>query len=188
MCSQIGLLSVLLASGVAAAQTPGATAPIHHSNGVVEMSAKPILAHEPRPQSETREVYSPWAGLVEITIRNISKGVIRLAEIAPLSEVQVEVLESAGQPVDLTEAGKHAANSSGRFPGAISVSVLDLVPLEETTLRLDLAKRFEIKPGQAYKVTIRRSRGLPKTDEDGKPLKNVEVSCSFDVPDNGILR
>jgi hypothetical protein len=53
---------------------------------------------------------------------------------------------------------------------------------------LDLAKRFEIKPGQAYKVTIRRSRGLPKTDEDGKPLKNVEVSCSFDVPDNGILR
>ena len=68
------------------------------------------------------------------------------------------------------------------------MSVLDLVPLEETTLRLDLAKRFEIKPGQAYKVTIRRSRGLPKTDEDGKPLKNVEVSCSFDVPDNGILR
>jgi hypothetical protein len=37
-------------------------------------------------------------------------------------------------------------------------------------------------------VIIRRSRGLPKTDADSKPVKNVEVGCSFDVPDYGILR
>jgi hypothetical protein len=44
----------------------------------------------------------------------------------------------------------------------ISVSMHVLTPLEEMTMLLDASKRFEIKPGQAHKVTIRRSRGFPR--------------------------
>ena len=188
MCSQIGVLSFLLVSAVVGAQTPSAVAPLRPSNGVVEMSAKPILASVPRPQSEIREAYSPWAGLIEITIRNISRGVIRLEEVAPAAEFEADVLDSAGRPIARTEAGNRAVNPNRKFSGAISVSLLQLVPLQETILRVDVSKLFDIAPRKAYTVTIRRSRGLPKIGEDGKPLKNAEVSCSFDVPEYGILR
>jgi hypothetical protein len=188
MRNRIVLLSVLLISSVAAAQAPSAPNAPRPSNGVVELSAKPIVARDPGPQSQPPEVYAPWAGLVEITLRNISKGVIRLEEIGTIPEFQVEIWDSTGHPVSLTDAGKRAAASSRQYLGAISVSILDLVPLQDITLKLDVSKRHEIRPGEAYKVTIRRSRGLPTTDEDGKALKNVEVSCSFDVPNYGILR
>jgi hypothetical protein len=185
MCNHLRLFSVLLISGVAGAQTTGAATAIHPSNGVVELSAKPVLAYERGPRSP--EIYTPWAGLVRITIRNISGGAIRLDEMAVSAELQAEVLDSAGQPAPLTEEGKRAATNSRQYPGAISVSMDVLTPLEEMTVLLDVSKRFEIKPGQAYKVTIRRSRGFPRKDEDGKPIKNEEVSCSFEVPYYGIL-
>jgi len=53
---------------------------------------------------------------------------------------------------------------------------------------MNLAKVFQIEPGHAYKITLRRFRGLAKTDEAGKPLQQVEINCSFEVPNVGILR
>jgi hypothetical protein len=52
----------------------------------------------------------------------------------------------------------------------------------------NLSNYFKLEPGHAYTVVIRRSRGLPTVDELGRPLKEVEVRCSFDVPDYGIPR
>lgn len=89
-----------------------------------------------------------------------------------------------------TELGERTSEGLARPPGPNLgwADRFELVPWQETTIKADLSKLFRIEPGHAYKVTIRRSRGLPKTDESGKPLKAVEVSCSFEVPDYGILR
>lgn len=178
------LIAVALHLAVAQSANIGADKP---SNGVVELAALPVLAHEPRPQSHAGEVYAPWTGLVEIQIRNLSKRVITLAEINPASEFEVSVVGSDGKEIALTPEGKRAAAYAGQFP-MISVSQVELGPFEEETVRLDISRRFEVRPGQAYRVTLRRSKGLPKAGDDGRPLRDVSVSVSFDVLASGILR
>jgi hypothetical protein len=152
------------------------------------MSAVPVLPRQIPPDHKSQQAYAPWTGLIAITIRNISKGVIRLEEVGITAEFRVEVLDSAGQPAPFTDEGKRASHNSHQFQGAHSVSLIQLVPLEATTMTLDVSRRIEIKQGQAYRVTIRRSEGLPLKDEGGKPLKDVEVGCTFEVPDYGILK
>jgi hypothetical protein len=106
-----------------------------------------------------------------------------------LGEFIFEVLDSAGRPVARTELGERTSEEMARQARNLGWAARNpLPPWQEITIRADLSKLFRIEPGHAYKVTIRRSRGLPKTDESGKPLKAVEVSCSFEVPDYGILR
>jgi hypothetical protein len=96
---------------------------------------------------------------------------------------------SSRQAVARTEFGKRVADPNWKLTGTfVSVHQTQLVPLEETTIKMNIAKVFQIEPGHAYKVTLRRFRGLPETDEAGKPLQQVEISCSFEVPDVGILR
>ena len=175
----------LLAGAVPDQPSAPATRP---SNGVVALPAKPILAYEHRRTDQVPQVYGPWAGLIEVTITNRSKSVVRLAEISPMAEFEVKIRDSSGEAVPLTELGKRAATSSRKYPGAVSVAVFDLVPSEERTVLLDVSTHYEITPGRGYRITLRRSRGLPAVDEDGKPLKNIEVSYYLGVPDYGILR
>jgi hypothetical protein len=189
MYSPTGSIIVLMVSSLAQAQPSAATPAVHPSNGVLELSAKPLLGHDRRPLSSRHEVYLPWGGLVEITIRNVSHGVAVLDEIAAAWEFRFEILDSAGQPVARTELGKRVIDASRE--GAVNVGLasrFQLVPMQATTLKIDLSNYFKIEPGHAYKVTVRRSEGFPAVDEAGKPLKEVEASCSFDVPDYGLLR
>ena len=182
--NSITLLLVL--SYVTTAQPPGGAA-THFANGVIEMVARPTLAFERAPRSQVHGVYGPWAGLVEVTIRNISRSVIRLNSTGARSDFTVDIRDADGKPVALTVEGRRAEAYAGQFP-AISVSQIELAPLEEKIMMLDLSWQYEIRTGQEYRVTIRRSRGIPRNDAEGKPLKKVEVSCSFEVPDYGILR
>jgi len=179
----------LISSGSLYGQAGTAAAADKPSNGVLELSAEPILGPDRRPESERHDVYGPWGGLVEVKIRNVSRGVVRLEETAMMSEFAIEVFDSTGAKVARTERGRTAEGTDRSNPGfLLSLTVVELVPLQETARRLDLSSFFQVEAGQAYKVTLRRSRGLPKTDEAGKPLKQVEIGCSFEVPEVGILR
>lgn len=189
MSNHIGTTAILLVPCLAQGQTPPPVAPVRPSNGVLEMSAAPILGPDRRPASQRHDVYGPWAGLVDVKIRNVSGGVVRLEETAIISEFAIEVLDSAAAAASRTERGRRVEGAeAGKRSVVLSSTLVQLVPLQETTREVDLSNFFEIRPGQAYKVTFRRSRGIPKTDADGKPLKEAELSCSFDVPDYGILR
>ena len=179
------LFSAILISGAVWAQAP-ATESLHPSNGTVQMEAQPIIEFERKPQSQ--EIYAPWAGLVEITMRNVSRGLVRLVGVSMPADFQVDITDISGKAVARTELGRRALIPVNHQGVALSVSLHDLVPLQEMAMKMDLARLFEIRPGQAYHVVIRRSRGIPKSDEEGKPIKDVELSCSFDVPSYGILR
>ena len=73
MYSHLGTTVILLVSCLAQAQTPATVAPVHPSNGVLELSAEPVLGPDRRPESERHDVYGPWAGLIEISlVRRIS--------------------------------------------------------------------------------------------------------------------
>jgi hypothetical protein len=101
-----------------------------------------------------------------------------------------EVFDSAGRPVERTESGKECAEIFRmEHPNIVTrLSHQQLAPTKQIVYPMSLSSDFKIEPGHAYTVVIRRSRGLPKVDELGRPLKEVEVSCSFDVPDYGIPR
>ena len=189
MSSHIRTTAIFLVSCLAQGQTPPLATSVQPSNGVLELSAAPILGPDRRPASQRHDVYGLWAGLVEVKIRNVSGGVVRLEETAIMSEFAVYVLDSAGAAVTRTERGRRVEGAeAAKRSVVLSSTLVQLVPLQETTREVDLSNFFEIRPGQAYKVTIRRSQGIPKIDAAGKPLKDAELSCSFDVPDYGILR
>jgi hypothetical protein len=189
MYKHIGTITMISVSFFARAQTLANLAPVHPSNGVLEVSATPTLLADRRPASQRHDIYGSWGGLIEITIRNVSRAVVQIDEMSPEAEFVFEVLDSAGQPVAFTEHGKRNAEGLARHAPNLGWASRDtLAPLQETTLKADISKFFQIEPGHAYKVTVRRTRGLPKNDETGKPLKQVEISCSFEVPDVGILR
>ena len=189
MSSQIGAALILLVSCLAKGQAPSPAAAVYPSNGVLELSAAQILGPDHRPASQRHDVYGPWRGLIEVKIRNVSRGVVRLEETPMMSEFVIDVFDSTGAKVARTERGRRvegADTSNSRL--VLSLTPVQLAPLQETAHALDLSNFFQIEPGHAYKVTLRRSKGLPKTDVEGKPLKEVEVSCSFEVRDYGILR
>jgi hypothetical protein len=175
------------ASGVGAAGEAD-----HPSNGVVELIVKPALDSEVLRQLDPRSVYGPWTGLLQITIRNASRGMVHLGEVAADFEYKFEVLDSSGKAVPQTELGRDhsdlVAHPDPRRPYTGPVSVFDLVPLQEFTDEIDIAMFYRVRPGQAYKIKVRRAAGLPGVDEAGKPLKQVEVSCSVDIPEIGLLR
>jgi len=180
---------LILAVCCAHAQTTGAPVATHPSNGVLELSARPVPEERPRPESERHNVYGPWTGTVVVTIRNISRSVIPLLEVNAEWEFDIEVLDQAGSAVPRTERGKRLPSGPVRkLTGMASIQQVKLVPLEETTFKMDISKVYQVEPGHAYRVTLRRLWGLPKVDEAGKPLQQPEISCSFEVPEVGILR
>jgi len=188
MYSKIGPMLILLAACSARAQTTGAPVATHPSNGVLELSATPVTEQLLRP-SERNKVYGPWTGKIVVTIRNVSRAVVPLSEVEPEWDFDIEVLDAAGLAVPRTEFGKRLPSGPGRQPtGRLSLHDFKLAPLEELTLKMDISKVYQVEPGHAYKVTLRRLWGIPKVDEAGKPLQQPEISCSFEVPEVGILR
>ena len=184
MYSRRLIVTVLLAATFGGAQ-PTTLRP---SNGVVELSAAPFPDPDTRPALRRTEKYFPWRGIVEITIRNVSFGPATLQEMS--CDFGFEVFDSAGRPVEQTDSGKECAEifRTGH-PGYITrISRHQLAPMQQAVYPVNLSDYFKIEPGHAYTVVIRRSQGLPKDDELGRPLKEVEVSCSFEVPDFGIPR
>jgi len=179
------IIAALLVARLASGQPSAA----HPTNGDLELSATPIPAPDTRPAGKRIEQYVPWHGMVQLTIRNMSFAPVMIEDMP--CDFGFEVLDSAGRPIEQTESGKQCAEIFKRIGPptmVLSVSHHHLAPVQQTVYPVDLSNLFKIEPGHAYTVVVRRSRGLPMIDELGRPLKEVEVSCSFDVPDYGIPR
>jgi hypothetical protein len=168
-------------------QAPPAPA-VHPSNGVLELSATPAPDPDTRPAGMRVEHYFPWHGIVEVTLQNISFAPAIIYENP--CDLGFEVVDSTGRPAEQTDSGKQCADlRSIDSPTVVfSFSRHQLAPMQKTVYTVGLSRYFKIEPGRAYTVVVRRSRGLPKVDEAGRPLKDIEVSCSFDVPNYGITR
>jgi len=140
-------------------------------------------------REEGASVYAPWRGILRITIRNVSRGLVDLAEFAPAREYVFDVLDSSGASVPLTEEGNAALMANdplNRVSGP--VSAITIAVSGELTRDTNLAQLYQLKPGQAYTVRIWRSKGLPTVDEGGKPLRDPELRCTIKIPDYGIAR
>jgi hypothetical protein len=158
---------------------------------VVEIVVVPELSQrEHAMRDEGASVYAPWRGILRITIRNVSRGLVDLAEFAPAMEYEFNVLDSSGASVPLTEEGKAAMmgshDSLNLFSGPVTAITLGI--RGESTRDTNLAQLYQLKPGQDFTVRIWRSKGLPTVDESGKPLKDVELRCTIKIPDYGIAR
>jgi hypothetical protein len=179
------ITAALLVAKLGSGQAPAA----HPTNGALELSATPRPDPDPRPAGKRIEQYVPWHGIVEIAIRNVSFAPVMIEDMP--CDFGFEVLDSAGRPIEQTEFGKECAEIFRRIGPptmVLSYSHHHLAPTQQTVHPVDLSNLFKVEPGHAYTIVVRRSRALPKVDELGRPIKDVEVSCSFDVPDYGIPR
>jgi hypothetical protein len=168
-----------------------ASASAHPSNGVVQLTVTAAVALEHRRPSDPPEVYAPWRGLLDFKITNVSSGLAHLVETSTDMEYIFEVMDASGEPVPPTEEGKQVAaalanTSTRRFSEPLAV--LDLSPAEEFTAHIDLSVLYQIQPGRAYKIRVKRSKGLPQKDQYGRPTERSEVSVVVDIPEMGILR
>jgi hypothetical protein len=183
-------LTCIAASG----QTPPVPRPTtdHPSNGVVEMIVKADLTErEHEMRNEGASLLAPWRGILQVTIRNLSAETLKLMELSWDQEYEFEVLDSSGKSVPPTKEGEKSfimAHDPLQVPLGGPIGYLELGGMQDFSGTINLAQLFQIRPGQAYKVRIRRSKGLPKVDEHGKPLKDPELRCTVDIPDYGIPR
>lgn len=187
----------LLSSGIfcsPAGAVDGTAEADHPSNGVVDLSAKPVVDDGQGHARDTsnHDPYGPWDGFVWLTIRNVSRGMVHLVEIAADEEYTFEVVDPSGKAVPLTELGKQergeaASPDPHRFHIG-SVSMYDLGPTQERSSRFNFAVFYQVRRSREYKIRIKRTQGLPTVDESGKPLKQAEVSCSVEIPAFGIPR
>ena len=125
-------------------------------------------------------------------IRNVSHGRVHLVEKEAEEEYSFDVLDASGKAVPLTARGKVkselTAHPDPHRPYMGFISTIDLAPYEEIAYKFDFSAAYEVRPGQAYKIRIKRTQGLPTADESRKAVKQVEVSCSVEIPDFAILR
>jgi len=105
-------------------------------------------------------------------VRNISLGPARVDEADSLFEYTIEVLDSSGKLVPMTERGKSTTEAASRprspFGYYGPASAFKLMPGEDVYTQVDLSKFYQVVSGRAYTIKIKRSVGLPKVDEYGK--------------------
>jgi hypothetical protein len=123
-----------------------------------------------------------WAGLVQVSIKNISSEPVSGVSInIPECEYAMDVLDDNGTPAPLTEAGKRIPKTDREWTQCefISARTFKLAPGQGFTVTLNLGEFFVIDPLRRYTVTIRRSRGLPNLDHQGQPIRELSVSTKL---------
>jgi hypothetical protein len=181
---QIGAAALLLlwASGSCTqAQMVGAAIPPvippgdHPSNGVVELIVAPVPARlRPRSLTDPPEVYAPWAGVLSVRVGNISLMPASVDYADPLFEYTVQVLDSSGKPVPVTERGRSTTEVASRprspFGYYGPASAFELMPGEDVYIQVDLSKFYQVVSG----------RGLHDQDEAIRgPAKGRRVRHAF---------
>jgi hypothetical protein len=196
MFKRIGSLVLLIAwSGCLTVRAQTGGSGDHPSNGVVELIATPLPAsgHQPHRLGGPPEIYAPWDGLLEVSVRNISLMPVRVDSGDWTLNYVVEILDSSGKPVPMTEKGKTVADFLAKprdprgYYGPAYASILK--PGQETTGIMGLSQLFQVAPGKAYTIKIKRNAGgLPKVNDYGKPLQQRELSCTVVIDERGVLR
>ena len=168
---------LVLGSGALCAQNPTEPAVDHPSNGVLEMTLSPVIqkvwVRHPQPQGATLED-DVWRGQIKVTLRNASGAQVHVVEDNHWwLRYGVEVLDSSGAPAALTEYGIRELGARGPGPYVTfgGAAIGDLLPSEADTFEMNLALIWQIQPGQAYTIRVRRP--LKGEDLDGlhKPIQ-----------------
>jgi hypothetical protein len=92
----------------------------------------------------------------------------------------------------MTDRGRSTTEvaSRGRSPFGYygPASAFELMPGEDVYIQVDLSKFYQVVSGSAYTIKMKRSAGLPKVDEYGRPLHQRELSCTVVIDERGVLR
>jgi hypothetical protein len=185
-CARTQIVGAAIPSGIPSGD--------HPSNGVVELIVMPAPApgHRPHALTEPPEAYAPWDGLLNVSVRNISLGATIVDGGSWDRDFTVEVLDSTGKPVPMTEHSKSIAEAASRprdpFGHQGPAYRAKLMPGQDSHFQMDVSQIYQVVPGRAYKIRIKRSAGLPKVDEYGKPLQQRELSCTVIIDERGVLR
>ena len=155
-------------------------APDHYNNGLLEIS----VAHGEPNLRERKEMEANgrlWHGArLAITIKNVSDENVLVAQTS-VAQYEFEVFNSAGVPVPLTPAGERArATRRTHLRNPTSAYSAMLQPGEKVTEVLDISRFFQIFPGEAYTVRVRRSDGLPDHRRNGEKIE-PELSTTFAI-------
>jgi hypothetical protein len=177
------------------AQTLGTEAAADRpSNGVVEIVVTPMAepTHEPRALTDPPEMFLPWKGLLNVRIRNISGGIARVDEGTWTREYVVEVVDSSGKPVPMTDRGRSLADAASKPRDPLDyigpAARVKLTPGQEINTKMDVSQVFRVVSGTAYKIRLRRTAGLPAVDEYGKAISQRDLSCTVMIDSAGVLR
>lgn len=112
-CVTAGLLmaTCLGCAGAQSASALRSASSDEPSNGVIELAATPGLAWEHRMASD-HDIYKPWLGVINISLRSVSRGMAHLETSSWAQDYRFEVVDSDGRPVPLTDFGKQVASLS----------------------------------------------------------------------------
>jgi hypothetical protein len=157
--------------------------PDQSANGMLEMRVRQVFDPEP-PRRKIDPPKEPvWHGTIEITVKNVSRGVVRFIEGE--GTYQFSVMESGGNPAPLTEYGKKVLTPRQGPPSFSGpVSSFDLEPGQELTRETHLSAVYKIEPGQAYTIRVRCSRGFPMVNPEGWPVMppRRELRVTLEIP------
>jgi hypothetical protein len=188
MRNRFGPLALSLLAIGFCAEAQGSNAPLqlpadHPSNGVLELSVAQTLAPDPpRPDIVPRPDHI-WRGLIDVSIRNVSPFMIRLAEAALTYEFTV--LDSSGRPAAMTDSGKalaseHLGARTGHPPlFSGPVSTFDLRSGETRTSGFRLLPLYELQVGEDYTIQVKYSHEMPLSDGAGKPITERELTYTI---------
>jgi len=149
---------------------------------MLELSVKAAFDPEPPRRKDDAPSEPLWRGLIEITLKNISRGTVHIEEGG---NYQISVLDSSGKPAPLTEYGKKVEAARRVQPNLSGVaSIFDLQPGQQLTNQMHLGAAHQIEPGQAYTIRVSRSRGFPMVDPDGWPVMppRRELRITLEIP------
>lgn len=157
--------------------------PSQRSNGLLEIAVTPAVGRAPGSlQHDTKD------DSITITLKNIAPTMITLGNSRVECDFVVEVVDSAGRPATKTERGLRLPESEeDRNCESVSYHVVKLEVGQALSWTWDLTTYFALDPHQAYTVTVRRSRGLPKTDTGGKPI-NSRLTHNLKLEPTGTRR
>lgn len=152
----------------------------HPKNGLVAitLSIPDQFTAEPKAWDPRLE----WRGVVNVTLTNYSKQVVRFVESDWKRDYRIDVLDAAGNQPQKTQEGLalRAADDEEAAPPPSHI-LITLQSGQSYTGTIYIGLLFRIAPHAEYTVRVRRTAGLPRSDNYGNQLPEPELRTSLEI-------
>lgn len=109
--------------------------------------------------------------ILRFSTKNVTKKPLYLLESNPETDYRLEIKDSNGEAVSLTEYGKHILSNAGQF----RLIIVKVQPGEEVQDMMEVNKMFKIDTPGIYYISAKR--GIPES-EYAALGKQVDISSN----------
>jgi hypothetical protein len=161
-----------LTTAIAAALALSALAPAQPTQRTQWALSVRLITKEPHPQSRIE---------VEVTIRNMSPGMLGAVEVGPLHDYDLTLKDNRGVAIPFNQKTEKEADTARNGPG-FRVLMHDLQPGEELKAAFDLSQMYDnLTPGK-YTLSIKRL-GAVQFDSQNyeRPTGVMPAALTFEI-------